>query len=287
MIAQRRGADGLYYFHANFHEVKTFTNLATGKSITIDRRLTDRDAKVRFDADGTVVLTEAVSGPAKVIGPDGRPLFLDAGIVAWEVLLDADLQVLDLLGLVRDTGRSDTAGRDFCVDFLTSTCVAVRRFVRRQWVRRVGGPARHAHDGACLVRRGGRASGRSLSCVPPLFVRTRTAFGRRRRSNDLRRSAKRLAVPGEASQRILDTGAAEECSTIRGPRRTPRGEPVNASSSTVGSTTRFFSRLPPSSTVAVEEAEREAGVEVLGQHQHRHMWLRSAQNLAAWSPSSV
>jgi len=121
LISQRRGPDGLYYFHVNFHEVQTFTNLATGKSFTIDRRVTDRDAKVRFNADGTVVLTEAVSGPAKVIGPDGRRLFLDAGSVAWEVLLDADLQFVEFLGVVRDTGRSDTAERDFCVDFLTYT----------------------------------------------------------------------------------------------------------------------------------------------------------------------
>ena len=118
---QRRGPDGLIWFQANFRELLVWTNPETGKTFTLDRRLTDRDAKLEAEPDGTFLYTEALAGPQKTIGPDGETLFVDAGVVKWQLQLDADYQVIAFMGVTLDTGRRDTADRDFCEDFLAFT----------------------------------------------------------------------------------------------------------------------------------------------------------------------
>ena len=116
-----RGNDGLYYFQAGFHEVQTFLNRTTGRTMTIDRRVLDRDARATFNADGTVTLLLATTGVSKVFDGNGDLWLMDTGRVSYEQLLDANLQFIEFIRVVKDAGRNDLVDRDFCNDFLAAT----------------------------------------------------------------------------------------------------------------------------------------------------------------------
>ena len=124
-LVKPRGPDGLIYFAANVRVVDSWTNLATDKTFTIEATFLDKDQRVTDNGDGTLTILIKSPGQQKVYGPDGQRLFLDAGIFSFEILVDhggtptdpSDDAFLADLGVVKVTGRSDTAERDFCEDF--------------------------------------------------------------------------------------------------------------------------------------------------------------------------
>ncbi|MGH9249529.1 MAG: hypothetical protein ACRD0W_08465 [Acidimicrobiales bacterium] len=124
-LVKSRGPDGLVYFAANVRGVDSWTNLATGKTFTIEGTFLDKDQRVTDNGDGTLIILIKSPGQQKVYGPDSERLFLDSGIFSFEILVDhggtptdpSDDEFLADLGVVKVTGRSDTAGRDFCEDF--------------------------------------------------------------------------------------------------------------------------------------------------------------------------
>jgi hypothetical protein len=125
VISTSRGPDGLVYFAANVRSVETFTNLATDKTFTIERTFLDKDQRVTDNGDGTLTILIKSPGQATAYGPDGARLFLDAGAVWFEILVDhggtptdpSDDEFLAFLGVVKGTGRADTEFRNFCEDF--------------------------------------------------------------------------------------------------------------------------------------------------------------------------
>ncbi len=117
--------DGLFYDHQTVHDTTTFTNLATGKSITYVSNFIQKDLKVTDNGDGTLTILVLSSGSTKVYGPDGKLLFSDPGQTRAEILIDdagtptdpSDDQFIAFLGVVKgSTGRNDLQGRDFCDD---------------------------------------------------------------------------------------------------------------------------------------------------------------------------
>jgi hypothetical protein len=119
------GPDGLGYGAEKIHGSNTYTNLATGKSLTEVFNILTKDLKVTDNGDGTLTLLRLATGSFKVFGPDGEFLFNDPGQIRFELLIDhggtptdpSDDEFLEFLGIVKgSTGRSDTEGRDFCAD---------------------------------------------------------------------------------------------------------------------------------------------------------------------------
>ena len=120
-----RGADGIPYFTATVHGSVTWTNLANDKSLTSVFNFVDKDLKITDNGDGTLTILVMNAGGGKILGPDGKLLFKDSGLVWFEVLIDhggtladpSDDVFLEFLGVVKgSTGTNDTEGRDFCAD---------------------------------------------------------------------------------------------------------------------------------------------------------------------------
>jgi hypothetical protein len=117
--------DGFAHDHQTIHDTTTFTNVATGKSLTQIDNSIQKDLKVTDNGDGTLTILVLNSGSTKVYGPDGRLLFNDPGQTRAEILIDDagtpddpfDDEFIDFLGVVKgSTGRNDLQGRDFCDD---------------------------------------------------------------------------------------------------------------------------------------------------------------------------
>jgi hypothetical protein len=117
------GPDGLGYGAEKLHLTTTYTNLATGKSMTEVQNTLSKDLKVTDNGDGTLTILVLATGSFKVFGPDGEFLFNDPGQVRFELLIDhagtptdpSDDVFLEFLGIVKgSTGRSDLEGVDFC-----------------------------------------------------------------------------------------------------------------------------------------------------------------------------
>jgi hypothetical protein len=123
-LVNTRGSDRLVHGAARLHGTETYTNLDNDKTFTIVQDVQERDQVVTDNGDGTLTIRVASPGRQAVYGPDGRLLFIDAGTVWFEILIDhggtpsdpSDDEFLEFLGTVKFVGRSDTPGRDFCDD---------------------------------------------------------------------------------------------------------------------------------------------------------------------------
>jgi hypothetical protein len=120
-----RGRDGIVYFMDHAHGFVSWTNLATGKSLTSVFNTVSKDQKITDNGDGTFTILVLATGGGKIIGPDGKLLFSDAGQVRFAFVVDfagtptdpSDDVFIEDLGLVKgSTGTNDTEGRDFCED---------------------------------------------------------------------------------------------------------------------------------------------------------------------------
>jgi hypothetical protein len=124
------GPDGLVYFADHVHGRVVWTNLETNKSFTEVDNFLVKDQRVTDNGDGTLTIRIKATGSVKFYGADGKLLFNDPGQTQFEILVDhggtpqnpEDDEFLEELGIVKgSTGRNDTAGRDFCEDFLEFT----------------------------------------------------------------------------------------------------------------------------------------------------------------------
>src|SRR3954468_19277435 len=62
--------DGFVHGLQTIHDTRTFTNLATGKSITQIDNSIQKDLKITDNGDGTLTILVLNSGSTKVYGPD-------------------------------------------------------------------------------------------------------------------------------------------------------------------------------------------------------------------------
>ena len=104
--------------------------VATNRTFTEVDNFIVKDQRVTDNGDGTLTILIKATGSVKFYGPDGKLLFNDPGRTQFEILVDnggtpqnpEDDVFLEELGIVKgSTGRNDTAGRDFCEDFLEFT----------------------------------------------------------------------------------------------------------------------------------------------------------------------
>ncbi|MGH8826435.1 MAG: hypothetical protein ACRDVZ_02320, partial [Jiangellaceae bacterium] len=74
-------------------------------------------------------ITGQSTGRQKVFDHEGNLLFLDAGALRFQVIVDtagtpgdpSDDVFLEDLGDIKEAGRHDTSGRDFCADLVEFT----------------------------------------------------------------------------------------------------------------------------------------------------------------------
>lgn len=120
------GPEGLPYFKENFHGAFSYTNLATGKTMSETVRVLDKDLKVTNNGDGTLTIVILATGSHKVYGSDGKLFLSDPGQIRFAILVDhggtpsdpTDDEFIADLGIIKEsTGRNDLEGRDFCDDF--------------------------------------------------------------------------------------------------------------------------------------------------------------------------
>ena len=124
ILISAQGPDGLSYFLQSLHGTISYTNLATGKSLTTVHNFINKDLDVTDNGDGTLTVLGMSSGVLKSYGPDGSLLFVDSGQTRIELLIDhggtptdpADDVILDETVVRPSNGRNDTEGRDFCTD---------------------------------------------------------------------------------------------------------------------------------------------------------------------------
>ena len=115
------------YFADHTRATESYTNLENGKTLTQVHATRGADQRIVDNGDGTITLSFKHTGRSFAHGPDGNRLFVDAGQVQVQVVIDyngtpgdpGDDEPVEDLGLVKLTGRQDTDGRDFCDDLLT------------------------------------------------------------------------------------------------------------------------------------------------------------------------
>ncbi len=121
ILISARGRDGLPHFQANVSVTEVITNPDTGKTFTIASRFVDKDQTVTENEDGTFTAIITFAGRIQYRGPDGKPLFVEAGQIVSETVWDDDGDFptggtrLELEEL-KVVGVSQVAGRDFCDD---------------------------------------------------------------------------------------------------------------------------------------------------------------------------
>ena len=118
-LVTSRGRDKLPYFMELMVMRATYTNEATGESVTEVVRTLNKDLKITDNGDGTLTILVLATGPATVYGSDGKAIARNPGQVRFEILIDhggtpedpSDDKFVAFLGFVKEsTGRSD----DFC-----------------------------------------------------------------------------------------------------------------------------------------------------------------------------
>ena len=124
-VVNGHGPDGILFFHENQHGFISWTNLATGKSLTSVFSTVSKDLSITSNGDGTFTIVSMGTGGGKILGPDGKLLFSDAGQVRFEAVVDfmgtlddpSDDVLVEDHGLIKgSTGTNDLDGRDFCED---------------------------------------------------------------------------------------------------------------------------------------------------------------------------
>ena len=124
------GPDGLAHWTETVHGIETFTNLATGRTMTHVMNFVSRDLKVTDNGDGTLTIIVLSTGSAKWFDAAGELVHNEPGQIRFALLVDDngtpsdpfDDGETEFVGVVKgSTGRNDTEGRDFCEDFRAFT----------------------------------------------------------------------------------------------------------------------------------------------------------------------
>ena len=93
-------------------------------------RFTERDQQVTNNGDGTLTITIATPGHNRWYGSDGNILFVTAGTFWFQIMVDHggtptdpsdDEEIEGSFVLLKEAGRNETAGRDFCEDLALFT----------------------------------------------------------------------------------------------------------------------------------------------------------------------
>jgi hypothetical protein len=123
--AKSHGPDGLIYFADRVRATDSWTNLANEMTFTVAIAGQQKDLLVTDNGDGTLTILVLVAGRSFAYGPDGTRLFLDAGTFRFSFVVDHggtptdpsdDEEIEGSFESVKEAGRADTAGRDFCED---------------------------------------------------------------------------------------------------------------------------------------------------------------------------
>jgi len=112
------GRNGLPYYSEDIEWTDTWTNLATGESVTTMVSTRGGDLKVTDNGDGTLTILVQGTGTQLTYDESGQLIARDAGVIRYQYQVDhggtptdpTDDEFLAFLGLVKDAGRSD----DFC-----------------------------------------------------------------------------------------------------------------------------------------------------------------------------
>lgn len=117
------GRDRVAHYHENLRLTETFTNVATGASLTHGLRALFHDLDVSVDDDGIATITVLGTGGDPWFGPDGKLVYNEPGQVRFQLLIDTngtlddpsdDTFIADLGTVFGSTGRNDLQGIDFC-----------------------------------------------------------------------------------------------------------------------------------------------------------------------------
>lgn len=118
--------DSPYYGADNFNQVEVFTNPENGKTFFVVAHGVDKDVHATDDGAGVVTIEALEAGPVNYYGPDGRPLFREAGLFTFTVVIDTKGTPTDPSDDVTLSktptgywGIDQAAGRDFCADLVT------------------------------------------------------------------------------------------------------------------------------------------------------------------------
>lgn len=114
-----RGKDPAPYYSTNRRTVVTDTNPLTGRTVTWVDTIVDKDRKITANPDGTYTVEVLATGNGYVMDDTGTVIARNPGQIRYEILLAADGEFLEFLGLTKgSTGRSDEFD---CDDFFEAT----------------------------------------------------------------------------------------------------------------------------------------------------------------------
>lgn len=125
-----RGPDGLAYFALHVDGSQSWTNVDTGKTMTLAFAFRDRDHEVVDNGDGTLTITVLSTVNTTVASDDGAVVRRQAGSNVWHLLVDHngtpedpfDDEFITDLGFLREhSGLNQFASSDFCEDLQTFT----------------------------------------------------------------------------------------------------------------------------------------------------------------------
>lgn len=122
-LLKSQGRDRLPYGMETSHSEQVWTNLTTGKSLTLISNFVIKDQQISDNGDGTLTIVVKSSGGVNVLGPDGKLLLKEPGQSRSVLLIDNagtpedptdDAFLADLGRIKGSTGRNDIDGRSFC-----------------------------------------------------------------------------------------------------------------------------------------------------------------------------
>ena len=81
---------GLDYFLEHITTEETLTGVESGLSVHIHTSFIAKDLKVVDNGNGTLTITQLLTGPSTLYGPDGKALARDPGQVRFLVVIDTN-----------------------------------------------------------------------------------------------------------------------------------------------------------------------------------------------------
>jgi len=126
-----RGSSPFPYFRESAHGTDVFTNLDTGGTFTNVFSVNSKDHVITDNGDGTITILVIATGGSRYYDTNGNLVLSDPGQTRFSFDIDYngtpsdpadDVEIPNSFQIVRDsTGRTDTAGRDFCADLVEFT----------------------------------------------------------------------------------------------------------------------------------------------------------------------
>lgn len=109
---------GIVYFMEHITTDEILTGVTSGRSVRIHTAFLAKDLRIVDNGDGTITITQLLTGPSTVYGEDGKAIARDPGQVRFRIVLDTngtlgnpDDDIELSFELIKgSTGRSD----DYC-----------------------------------------------------------------------------------------------------------------------------------------------------------------------------